>query len=513
ERSRKPGADVARQRRGRVLLQSRHQRDALRRGPGPRARDALRARLAGERRHRLRRRLLAHGREAGRDPAPLRPRPRQRTRRIARRPPRPQRHRQRGGRPGHLPSALRRAAHRRHRGLGPRRLRLGADLHEVGARRGRRRRRRAGGAHGARTGRHPGPAFGLLLERGRCGRARLAGAGRPAGRPDRGPRRRARPAREEERADPPRRPRPARRGAALRQPDRRRHRRPADGGGLERPHPARARPAAAGARALSRAAGHRGPEVGGAPDRGERQGAHRLLRLPGHAIQALPGDGVRPRPDPLRAGRRSGVAGAVGGAGRAGRPDAGPRPAAGDAPRRLLARRPRPLRRRLDARRRHRGGRGRDLRPRLLSPHPRRPAARLAPELRRRHRLRPAGCDGRRHRRRRRAPGDRPPGGRQRHVHGASPLDPGAGAAAGDDPAAVQPQVPDLARRVRECRGQPRADGPRHDGPRQPRHRLGQDGQQHGGGGGAGRHPRTLRRSDVASLVTAGAVSHRAADL
>ena len=90
ERSRKPGPHAARERRGHLLRQSRHQRDAFRRRARPRPRHALRARPAGERRHRRRRRLLAHGRQAGRDPAALRPGPGQRPGRPAQRAPRPQ---------------------------------------------------------------------------------------------------------------------------------------------------------------------------------------------------------------------------------------------------------------------------------------------------------------------------------------------------------------------------------------------------------------------------------------
>ena len=76
ERRRKPGAHAAEQRRRYLLLQPRHHRDALRRRARPGARDALRARPVRGRGDRRRRRLCAHGRQAGGDAAALRARAR-----------------------------------------------------------------------------------------------------------------------------------------------------------------------------------------------------------------------------------------------------------------------------------------------------------------------------------------------------------------------------------------------------------------------------------------------------
>ena len=113
------------------FCQPRHLGDALRRGTRPRARHALRARPVRGRGDRRRRRLRAHGRQAGGDAAALRPGPRQRPRQPAQRAPRRDADRQHRRRPGDLPPPARRAADRRHRGLGARRLRLGAHRHDV----------------------------------------------------------------------------------------------------------------------------------------------------------------------------------------------------------------------------------------------------------------------------------------------------------------------------------------------------------------------------------------------
>ena len=65
ERRRKPRAHAGRQRRRRLLHQSRHVGDAFRRRARQGRRHALRARAVRRRRHRRRRRLLPHGGQAG----------------------------------------------------------------------------------------------------------------------------------------------------------------------------------------------------------------------------------------------------------------------------------------------------------------------------------------------------------------------------------------------------------------------------------------------------------------
>ena len=129
------------------------------------------------------RRLRAHVGQAGGDAAALRAGPRQRTRQPAQRAARADADRQHRRRPGDLPPPERRAADRRHRGLGARRLGLGAHRHHVRHGGRRCRRRGAGGAHPSRTDRHADPAVGHLVGRGRRDRRGAAGAAEAALRP------------------------------------------------------------------------------------------------------------------------------------------------------------------------------------------------------------------------------------------------------------------------------------------------------------------------------------------
>ena len=184
----------AEKRRRYLLLQSRHVGDALRRRARPGARHALRARTVRGRGDRRGRRLRAHVGQAGGDAAALRAGPRQRARQPAQRAARTDADRQHRRRPGDLPSPERRAADRRHRGLGARRLGLGADGNLI--RDGGRRCRRggAGGAHPSRTDRHADPAVRHLVGRGRRGRRGTAGAAEAALGPRPGAQRRRHPA-------------------------------------------------------------------------------------------------------------------------------------------------------------------------------------------------------------------------------------------------------------------------------------------------------------------------------
>ena len=105
--------------------------------------------------------------------------------------------RQHRRRPGDLSPPARRAADRRHRGLGARRLRLGAHRDLVAHRRCRCRRRGAGGAHLAGADRHADPAVRHIVGRGRHRRRGAAGAADAAlaTRPDRQSRRHPAPRR------------------------------------------------------------------------------------------------------------------------------------------------------------------------------------------------------------------------------------------------------------------------------------------------------------------------------
>ena len=147
---------------------------ALDRVPGMRCVLGL-VRGRGDRRGR---RLRAHGRQAGGDAAALRPRPGERPGQPAQRAPRQHADRQHPRRPGDLSPAARRAADRGHRGLGARRLRLGAHRHIVAHGRRRRGGGGAGGAHLAGPDRHADPAVRHVLGRRRRGRRGAAGARR-----------------------------------------------------------------------------------------------------------------------------------------------------------------------------------------------------------------------------------------------------------------------------------------------------------------------------------------------
>ena len=171
---------LLRERRRHLLRQSRHERDAFRRGARPHPRHALRARPVRGRGDRRRRRLCAHGGQAGRDAAALRAR--------ASPTASPNLHnarracvadRQHRRRPGDLSPPVRPAADRRHRGLGARRLGLGAHrvpvVDDVGA-------DAAVAVQAARTS--PGQIATLILpadtrvERGRPDRRAAAAAAR-----------------------------------------------------------------------------------------------------------------------------------------------------------------------------------------------------------------------------------------------------------------------------------------------------------------------------------------------
>src|SRR5579875_3730902 len=166
ERRGKPGAHAGRGRGRGVLRQPRHLRDAFRRGARPRPRHALRARPVRGRRHRRRRRLRPHGRQAGRHPAASGAGAGQRHGQSAQRQQGFDADRQHRRRPRHLSPPLRRTADLRHRERGPHRLALGQDRRggaHARRRRGGRDRRRA---HAAGAGRHPDPAGRYGLERG-----------------------------------------------------------------------------------------------------------------------------------------------------------------------------------------------------------------------------------------------------------------------------------------------------------------------------------------------------------
>ena len=170
ERCREPGPYAARGR-GRCLLhQSRHVGDALRRRPRQDRGHALRPRPVRGRGQRGRRRLRAHGGEAGGDPAPSRPRARQCARQPAQRQEGALAHGQCRGRTRDLSHPVQHAAHLRHRGHCPSRLGLGQIVVRRrlrGARRGRGDCRRA---HAAGPDRDPDPARRYRLGRGWGGR-------------------------------------------------------------------------------------------------------------------------------------------------------------------------------------------------------------------------------------------------------------------------------------------------------------------------------------------------------
>jgi hypothetical protein len=102
-----------------LLRQSRHVRNAFRRGARPQAADALRARPVRGRSHRRGRRLRPHGRQTGGDAAALRARHGQRPRQHAQRQARLDPDDQRGRRPCDLPSPARCTVDQRHREPGP----------------------------------------------------------------------------------------------------------------------------------------------------------------------------------------------------------------------------------------------------------------------------------------------------------------------------------------------------------------------------------------------------------
>ncbi len=177
---RKPCAQPAEERRRHLFLQSRHLGDALRRRTRPGARHALYPGPVRGRGDRIGRRLRAHVGQAGGDAAALWAGPRQRSRQPAQRAARADADRQHRGRPGDLPSPERRAADRRYRGLGARRIGLGADGNHICDGGRRCRRGGAGGAHPSRTDRHADPAVGHLVGRGRRDRRGTAGAAEAA---------------------------------------------------------------------------------------------------------------------------------------------------------------------------------------------------------------------------------------------------------------------------------------------------------------------------------------------
>jgi glycolate oxidase len=116
ERCTCPHPNPRRRRRRRVLHQSRHVRDALRRRPRRGARDA--GILASSRVSRPPRPTATPAWPTGRrDAAPPRSGPRQRLRQPAQRPPGPHADRQHRRRPRHVPHAVRRAARERHRAV------------------------------------------------------------------------------------------------------------------------------------------------------------------------------------------------------------------------------------------------------------------------------------------------------------------------------------------------------------------------------------------------------------
>ncbi len=118
---RRPGThpDLRRQRGRRLLRQPRDLRDALRRRPRRRPRDAGRPRALRGGGHRGGRRLRPDGAAAGGHVAAPRARTRQRHRQPPQRPAGPHPHRERGRRPRHQPHRLRPAAGVGHREPGP----------------------------------------------------------------------------------------------------------------------------------------------------------------------------------------------------------------------------------------------------------------------------------------------------------------------------------------------------------------------------------------------------------
>ena len=181
ERRAGPHPDAGRRGRRRLLRQPRDLGDALRRGAGRRAGDARGADAVRGGGHRRRRRVRADGRPARRDPAAPRPRPGQRHRQPAQRPPGPHAGGQRRGRPRDLPQAAGRAA--RVRPGQPGAAGLGVVPPVAGdprRRRGRGRRGR-GGVRPARRGRDARPARRRVLgRRRRRARPRRGCAGPPS---------------------------------------------------------------------------------------------------------------------------------------------------------------------------------------------------------------------------------------------------------------------------------------------------------------------------------------------
>jgi hypothetical protein len=407
-----------------------HVGDALRQRAGLGARDARGARAVRGRRHRRRRRVRADRRETRRGAAAPRPRPGQRPGQPAQRPPRPDSGGGHRRRPRHRPRPLRRPLAVRHRGPGPHRIRLGA-LQRHPPRPGPRRDARGRGRP-VRPDRHPDPPRRRLLDR----------------------RRRHRPA-------PPRHPPfeiygrlqsatfvqvhalpwrdgPVRARPVRGQPDQRRDRDAT--ARRDVPGPAGARRRGAGRRpaGLPGRAG-RGPAGRDrAPHPGRRPLAGVVLRLPRPGQRPRSARLYRHRPGRTRPGRR-GRPRLAGGPGR-GRDQAGPHRGRAPAARRAgPAGRGQPGQygRRVAARARHHLRRGQHLGLRAADSAGRRAAAHPAHPHRRLDRPGHARRDRRGHRRP--GPAGAVAGGRrQRPLHPASAMDPGAGAAQRHDRADQQ---------------------------------------------------------------------------
>ena len=177
-----PAANLARLRRGYVLHEPRHLRDAVRLGARSRGGNARRA--GSFRRSLFRRggRLCPHDAAAGGHLAASRAGPGQRSGQFSQRAQGALAGGERGGAAQHAAPAPRRAAHRRHRspgagGLKPRPHRAQRGRYRPGC-----LRRRPGRLRRARAGGHADRARGLLLERGgRTGRRAAASLRCPAG--------------------------------------------------------------------------------------------------------------------------------------------------------------------------------------------------------------------------------------------------------------------------------------------------------------------------------------------
>jgi hypothetical protein len=407
-----------------------HVGDALCQRAGLGARDARGARAVRGRRHRRRRRVRADRRETRRGAAAPRPRPGQRPGQPAQRPPGPDPGAGHRRRPRHRPRPLRRPPAVRHRGPGPHRIRLGAhqrhDPRPAPGRHARGRRRPD------RPDRHPDPPRRRLLDRRRHHRPA------PPRHPPLGTHGRLRSTAFVQFHALPRRDGPVRARPARGQPDQRRHRDAAA---------RRDVPGAAGAR--RRSTGHRPAGLPGRAGRGPAgrgRAPHPGRRPLAGVVLRLPRPGQRPRPVRLyshRPGRtRPGHRGRprpARGPGR-GRDQAGPhRGRAAAAGRAGPTGRDQPGQhdRRVATRARHRLRRGQHLGLRAADGPGRRTAAHPAHPHRRLDRPGHARRDRRGHRRP--GPAGAVAGGRrQRALHPAGAVDPGAGAAQRHDRADQQ---------------------------------------------------------------------------